>query len=146
MKVIKDILSKVNKMVLCTVREGRPWAATVFFAYDNDLNLYFFSVKEARHSRDIARNKYVAGAISSEHKRGLAEPFHKGLQFEGMCELVGKKNAAKYYVLYERQHPRIRDFHDKKDAGEELYKVRVSKWVLFDTSKNPIRREIKWRS
>ena len=143
---LKEVLSSVKQMVICTCKENKPWAATVIFACDQELNLYFFSSKERRHSKEIKKNKYVAGAVASEHKQGLHEPVHLGVQFEGTCQLVNKKEAEASYELFRKCHPRIVEFHDKKDAIKELYKVKVKKFVLFDTSKKNMRQEIVWQS
>ena len=133
-KEIKNILSSVKQMVLCTCKQNKPWAATVIFAFDENFNLYFFSSAERRHSKEIVGNDAVAGAIASEHKKGLYEPVHLGLQFEGLCKLVSAEEAGVAYELYRKQHPRITEFHERKDARRELYKIRVRTFVVFDTS------------
>lgn len=53
--------------------EGTPWIAPVFFAFDEELRVYWVSYRNARHSRLIATNPAVALAIfNAEHpERGL---------------------------------------------------------------------------
>ena len=145
-KGIKKILSSVHQMVLCTSNKNKPWTATVIFANDEDLNLYFFSSKERRHSQEIEKNKFVAGSIAAEHKKGLNERVHRGLQFEGVCKLVDESEAEKMYENFKKRHKNIVKFHDKKSATKELYKIKVKVFVLFDSSKKKMRQEVKWQN
>ena len=131
-------------MAICSSSNNKPWAATVFFAFGKDLNLYFFSTSKRRHSKEITANPNVAGVIAREHKETLGEP-SRGLQFEGECKLVTEDEAKAAYELYQKRLPKITKFHDLEDATEELYKVTVKNFVLFDTKnfpKNP-RNELK---
>ena len=141
---IKEILSNVKQMVICTSLQNKPWAATVLFACDAQLHLYFFSVPTTRHSKEIKKNKFIAGAIASEHKKGLEEPFHLGIQFEGTCDLIKKSELKAAYESYRKRHPKIIKFHSRKDASKELYKIKINKFVLFDTRKKKIKNEISW--
>jgi nitroimidazol reductase NimA-like FMN-containing flavoprotein (pyridoxamine 5'-phosphate oxidase superfamily) len=52
---ILDYLQSHNTMTLATSAGDLPWAATVFYASD-DLQLYFFSSPEARHSINLSTN------------------------------------------------------------------------------------------
>ncbi len=40
--------------------EGRPWAAPVYFATADNVNLYWVSAPDARHSRNIAERAQVS--------------------------------------------------------------------------------------
>ena len=141
---IKKILKNVKQMTLSTSNQNKPWATTLIFAYDQELYLYFFSAQDTRHSQHIRNNKFIAGTIASEHTKGLAEPFHQGIQFEGTCLLVTPKEVTSAYKCYKQRHPLISEFHDKKDATKELYKIKVNKFVLFDTRKRKMRQELTW--
>lgn len=50
-------------MQLATVSDGKPWIATVYFVADDDLNVYWLSWPERRHSREGALNASVAATI-----------------------------------------------------------------------------------
>ena len=131
-KYIDEILNNVKQMVLSTSKENKPWSATVFFAFDGEKNIYFFSTKNRRHSQEIAANPNVSGVIAREHTEGLEEP-SRSVQFEGECKLVTAEEAKAAYELYKKRHPKIVEFHDLEDAPEELYKITIKKIVLFDT-------------
>lgn len=135
-KFVVQILNNVKQMVVCASKDNRPWCATVFFAFDENLNLYFFSTEKRRHSKDISNNPNVSGAIAREHKLALGEP-SMGIQFEGVCKLVGSGEVKEAYGLYKKRFPEITKFHTLKDANKELYKIKVDKFVLFDSLNFP---------
>lgn len=54
-------------MALSTVGDA-PWASTVFFVADEELNLYFVSDPSSNHSTHIAKNPEVAVAIFDSHQ------------------------------------------------------------------------------
>lgn len=43
--------------------DGKPWISPVFFAYDDNYNIYWVSNKDSRHSKLIRSNPQVAIAI-----------------------------------------------------------------------------------
>ena len=147
-KHIEEILGGVKQMVLSTSKDNKPWSATVLFASDKNLNLYFFSTKNRRHSKEISENPCVSGAIAREHTKGLAEESHRGAQFEGSCKLVTQEEVKDAYELFKKRFPEIVEYHTLEDATKELYKIKVSNFVLFDTLNFPenSRQELVWES
>jgi len=133
---LKDILSDVQQMVLCTCVDNKPWSATVFFACDAKLNIYFFSREKRRHSEEIKQNNHVSGAIAREHTLAFDEK-HRGVQFEGTCALVSTEELEDAYACYEARFPKVTRIHRKEDAPKELYKITVKRFVLFDTLNFP---------
>lgn len=101
---VLDYLRDHNTMTLATCAGEVPWAATVFYASD-DLNLYFFSVPESRHSQNLAANSRVAVTIQEDYKdwRGI-----KGIQLEGTGLLVDSVlEKTKAMAVYARKYPEI---------------------------------------
>jgi nitroimidazol reductase NimA-like FMN-containing flavoprotein (pyridoxamine 5'-phosphate oxidase superfamily) len=47
---------------------GNPWITPVFYAYDDDYNLYWVSSKNARHSKNIRSNPKIAIVIFDSTK------------------------------------------------------------------------------
>ena len=132
-KYIEEIMGNVKQMVLCTSKDNKPWSATVLFTADKNFNIYFFSTEERRHSKEIAENPHISGAIARDHTKGLAEESHIGLQFEGECKLVKANEVKKAYELFQKRFPQIVKYHTLEDAPKELYKIKVKAFVLFDT-------------
>lgn len=79
-KLILEYLEKNKLMTVATADNNIPWAATVFFAFDQGLNLYFISREDRRHSQEIIKNPVVAITINQDFgKPGKV----KGVQIQG---------------------------------------------------------------
>lgn len=78
--LIEEILRDNREMVLATAHSNAPWAATLVFGHDQDLNLYWVSDQNSRHSQELDKNPQVAAVINKPHE---GEGKDKGLQIEG---------------------------------------------------------------
>lgn len=126
-------------MQLATVSRGQPWVCSVWFGFDDDFNIYFFSATNRRHSEEIAKDNRVAGAIVMPHSP--SDPDVQAIQFEGRAgKLVEEADVAKAHSVYEG---RIfnRQTIDKLMANPQkphaFYKITPTKFVLFDTKNFP---------
>ena len=75
--------------------EGTPWVSPVYFAYDGDLNIYWCSDVDSRHSNYIVENPQVAAVIFDS---SVPEGTGTGLYLFG--EAPGVRG-----VLRSRSHP-----------------------------------------
>lgn len=56
----QDLLQRIPYATIATVcPDGRPWNSPVAATFDNDMNVYWVSWKENRHSRNIAGNPQI---------------------------------------------------------------------------------------
>jgi uncharacterized protein YhbP (UPF0306 family) len=147
-KVIRDYIPEVIHMSLATVSDQGPWVCEVHFVYDHDLNLYFRSRSNTRHSQEIAENPKVAGTIHQKH--GITDP-PRGVYFEGQAKLMEdggeRKAVAPLFKRFEL------DPDDPDDIlvsaaqvdGFKFYKIEVETFYLFDAreSKPPKKYELK---
>jgi hypothetical protein len=63
---VREALERTDVMALSTVDDdGGPWTSPVQYQSDSQLNLYFTSMPDARHVRNIQRDARVAVAISN---------------------------------------------------------------------------------
>jgi uncharacterized protein YhbP (UPF0306 family) len=83
--VIREYLPRVSHLSLSTCAENVPWSCELHFGYDDDLNLYFRSLRSRRHSREIAANPAVAGSVATQHA-AVQAPL--GVFFEGTARLL----------------------------------------------------------
>jgi len=98
---VLDYLQSHNTMTLATCAGDSPWAATVFYASE-DLQLYFFSSPDARHSLNLAANASVAVTIQEDYKDWRVI---KGIQLEGKVMPVdGVIEKAKAMAVYARKY------------------------------------------
>ena len=126
-KLIVDYLKKAKLMQLATSVNGQPWVCSVWFASDEDLNIYWFSSTTRRHSGEILKNKKVAAAIVLPHTP--TDP-PRGLQLQGLAEVL----ETAIYVYKDRIFPleTIKDLMQNKEKPHKFYRIKPTQFVLFD--------------
>ena len=131
-KLIEDYLKEAKLMQVATSKGNQPWACSVYFAYDKDLNLYWISTPTRRHSQEIENNSNVAGTIVLPHTPG--DPV-RGIQFQGTAKSLGKLGSAKALRYYMKRFgiplKRVRDILEKRDK-HVCYAIKPNLIVLFD--------------
>lgn len=130
-KVVREYIDKTVHMSLATSADNKPWVCEVHFAYDEDLNIYFRSLKNRRHSQEIATNPNVAGNIIDKYALGDAVV---GLYYEGTAELLepGDEQSIAAKCIQERLKagPDIVEEATQED-GHKFYKISVKNWYVF---------------
>ena len=64
---VRPYLELAELMGISSTSSNKPYSATVFFCFDEELNIYFLSTSQRRHSKEIVENPNVALTIAS-HK------------------------------------------------------------------------------
>lgn len=143
-ELIIDYLKEAKLMSLATCNKDKPWAATVWFAFDDRLNLYFISQNFRRHVAEIKSNPSVAGTIAKPHKDLGAKV--TGVQFEGNANEVSILELPKIFKLFVKRFPNAKaNIKSVKNIIENtiktrFYKIKPVRYVLFDEinfPKNP---------
>jgi len=130
---IRSYLPQVIHMSLATCAHNKPWVFEVHFAYDHDLNLYFRSTPDRRHSQEIAANPNVAGNIVTQHHLGQRV---RGVYFEGTAEKLSQVDSD--HIAYQLVAKRF-GFGPEilqeagTDSGHGFYKITVSDYYVFDS-------------
>ena len=101
---IREYLRQRTTLSLATVSDAGPWAATVFFAEDSDLNLYFVSDPKTRHCVDAARQPEVAATINEDCREWQSI---QGLQIRGRVGVVGEQERAHIQALFLKKFPDV---------------------------------------
>lgn len=55
----KRAVEILRKIRYATNKDGKPWNSPVAHEYDNQLNVYWFSDKQNRHSQNVRENEDV---------------------------------------------------------------------------------------
>ncbi len=102
---IKEFLAAHTTLTLATVAEdGRPQAASLFFAETDDLSLVFISEQKTRHSQNVKRDRRVAATIYAD---GQEWQSIQGLQLEGICSALAGEEVRSARSVYLAKHPFI---------------------------------------
>ena len=136
--LITDYLRQAKLMQLATVVNDKPWVCNVWFAFDSNLNLYWFSSTTRRHSDELTKNQNVAGAIASPQ---TPEDHPRGVQFEGVAEMLTLKEDIDHAIsLYKnRIFPieKINALMNSKERPHKFYRIKPKLYVLFDAVNFP---------
>lgn len=140
-KLIKKYLAQVQVMQLATAVNNQPWACNVHFAADDELNLYWLSQPNRRHSREIAKNKNVAATVAIKFPENPVI----GVSAEGEAEIILTPEAIE---VFDKKFGLSGDFKEKllaDTAGEKLYRLKPRLFVLFDQVNFPDKPRIEWK-
>ncbi|MBI3412963.1 MAG: pyridoxamine 5'-phosphate oxidase family protein [Candidatus Aenigmarchaeota archaeon] len=135
-KLAKSYMENVKLMSMATVSKNKPWCATIFYAFDENFDIYFLSRYYRNHSRHIEKNNSVAGTIAKQHKTFGAPTM--GLQFAGSAKMLHGEELKKAYAIFTKRFPAAKkeliswDVLQSKKQPVRLYKISVKKLVLHD--------------
>lgn len=137
-KLITDYLQEAKMMQLATALDNQPWVCNVWFAADEELNIYWFSSITRRHSKEVLKNNKVAAAIVLPHAP-IDPP--RGLQLQGVAEeLNDTKDIQKAISFYQdRIFPKekIEQFMSDLKKPHKFYRIKPTQFVLFDVVNFP---------
>lgn len=105
---IKEVLEKGYLMSLATIDDGGVWVADVIYVFDDELNVYWMSDPDARHSKALITSSNVAGTISVS---GQGED-NLGIQFGGIAQKIDSTRydlAKKHYAKRKKPQPQEND-------------------------------------
>ncbi len=130
--LIEEYLEKAILLQVATSANDQPWVCTVHFTFDVELNLYWMSLPERRHSLEIKSNPKIAGVIVHPHK---ITDVSRGIQLQGMAhEIVDTEELETTFPYYGKRFncmgslPRLINGKNK----HRLYRLKPSLYVLFD--------------
>ncbi len=83
-QLITEVLEKGYLISLATIDDGGVWVADVIYVHDEELNIYWMSDPDVRHSQAVLTNSKVAGTITVS---GPGEN-NLGIQFAGTAEKI----------------------------------------------------------
>lgn len=113
-KLIQEVLEKGYLMSLATVDSGGVWVSDVIYIFDENLNIYWMSDPEARHSQAIIKNPQVAGTITVS---GQGED-NLGIQFEGIAKKIeGSRYDLDVKHFAKRKKPQPAEMEDVLQGG-----------------------------
>ena len=99
---VATFLAEHTTLTLSTVGpEDAPAAAAVFYATDDDLNLYFLSEERTQHGQNLLADPRVAGTIQAD---GQDWRTIRGVQLRGTAEGVTGAEIAHAAAVYGRKY------------------------------------------
>jgi len=135
-KFMSEFLRKQPLMQIATLDDSNMWIATVWYASDEDFNLYFLSKDFRIHSKHIEKNPNVVCAISGQYKNGPGEKI-QGIQLKGIANKVSGLEMISAYKTYASKWTQLLkigtiEAFKGNTAGINMYKVKPIELVWFD--------------
>ncbi len=129
-QMILDFLSRHKLMAVATYGE-HPWIATVYYAFDKNLNIYFLSSPTTLHAKNILKNPKVAIAIAGSDQN-INKP-KRGLQLYGNAKQISGFEKVKYALrLWKINLGVVDPALTVKAATESMFKITPKRIKLFD--------------
>lgn len=127
-KLVLEVLEGGFLMSLGTQDRGGVWVADVTYLHDEDLNIYWMSHPDTRHSQAILSDPQVAGTITVSNDPGVQ---NLGIQFSGQARKIdeerydlalkhAEKKKAKKMPLDEKEYLKGRSWYVVKPTLIEL--------------------------
>jgi uncharacterized protein YhbP (UPF0306 family) len=140
-KLIKKYLSEAKIMQLATSANNQPWVCSVHFVADNELNLYWISDQNRRHSQEISKNKLVAATIP------IKFPDHPvvGVSVEGEAEVDSSPESIELYDSKFKLSDGFKKKLQSGEADEKVYVLRPKAFALYDQVNFPDNPRQEWK-
>ena len=129
-QLVLDFLAK-NKLMAVATYGDHPWIATVYYTFDDKLNIYFLSGPETLHVRQIIENPKVAVAIA-DSRQSIGKP-KKGLQLYGIAEQISGIEKIKYALKLWKTNLGVMDpALTYKKAQGKMFRIVPKRVKLFN--------------
>lgn len=118
-----EILNSCYLMSLGTVDDAGPWVSDIVFVHDDELNIYWLSKPDARHSAAVRWNRQAAASITKSNNQGED---NVGLQIAGVVtEIEG--NVLEMAQLHLKKRKKV-DSNPAEilNKGQKWYKLTPS--------------------
>lgn len=127
---VKTLLQTIRYATISTIdSDGKPWTAPVWYVFDEDHNIYWWSPTEAQHSKNIAGN---AGVYITVFDSTAPEGDGFGLYMRAEAEVVVDDELDSAISLY-NQSTKIFKLDRENCTGNaptRIYKATVTqRWI-----------------
>src|SRR3989344_1953605 len=143
-KEIFDYLAKYKLMSLGTYFK-LPWAASVYYLFDDDFNLYFVSNPKTKHCQNIAKNPKVSVTIADSTQNPKGKKI--GFQARGIAKAVSSVKELKDIIKAWNKRGFVPVTYRlfTKAWKSKFYKIKLTDIQMFDENQ-PERMEVRnWK-
>jgi nitroimidazol reductase NimA-like FMN-containing flavoprotein (pyridoxamine 5'-phosphate oxidase superfamily) len=148
-EVIKKEVNNCNIMQLATCANDKPWVVTVHFYADDELNLYWCSRPDRRHSEEVRANPNASATILV-HENTEAENWVIGITYSGQVEELAAldNKLAQAYIDKLLKDPELPRKIASGEIPDKWYRLKPENIILFDTKNFPAgpRQELNLKS
>ena len=123
-----------RKLMVVSTYNRLPWSASVYFLYDDSLNLYFVSNPKTKHCQNIAKNPKVSVVIVNTEQDPNGNKV--GLQARGTAKKVTSVGEIKEIIKSWNKRGFVPVTYSvfKKAWKSRFYKIKLTDLQIFDES------------
>jgi len=145
--LIRQYVNQSNIMQLATCLNDQPWVVTVHFYADADLNLYWSSRSDRRHSQEIAANPNVSATILT-HENTTEENWVIGLTASGQAEQLDSlgDDITGAYIKKLLKDPELPFKIASGAVPDKWYRLKLLSIILFDNKDFPTEPRQEWHA
>jgi len=114
--LLSEFLDELGTLTLATQGPDGPWAASLFFARDEQLNLYFISDRNSRHARELLECGTVAVTVNDDYRHWAGI---RGLQIAGRANRVPRARRSEVAELYLKKFGELEKLIENPGSAEE---------------------------
>ncbi len=138
---------KNHKLMSVGTYNKFPWAANVFYLFDEDFNLYFVSNPKTLHCMNIAKNPKVSVTVADSHQTGSSKKV--GFQARGLATRVtGAKEVQGIIKAWNKRKFDNTTLTYKvfmKVWNSRFYKIKLTDIKLFDEHQAEENEDRMWK-
>lgn len=146
-KHIRETLKDGLILTLSTVSADQPWAATLYYVADDNMNIYWLSKINTRHSQELAANPKTTAAIPLDADPSMP---NVGLQVQGIAGYLGDPAEIESAIrLYANKFGNSEEFVQSILSGQDehkIYKLQPKYIVLLDEKTYPHNPIQNWQA
>jgi uncharacterized pyridoxamine 5'-phosphate oxidase family protein len=133
-QLAKEYLQQIKIMQLATAENNQPWVCTVHFYADDQLNLWWCSQVNRKHSQQLAKNPWASATVMV-HENTPEKNYVIAVTAAGQAELVEDIPAATreaYITKLDRPDHLLPPVN-----MQQFYRLKPDSVVVFDTKNFP---------
>ena len=143
---VLNYLSKYKLMSLGTYYR-LPWAASVYFLFDENFNFYFISSPKTKHCMNIVKNPKVSITVADSGQK--ASENKMGFQARGEAKIITSMSELKQVIkAWNKRHidtPPIKFSTVKKIWKSKFYKIKLTDVQMFDENQTEDKEVRFWK-
>lgn len=143
-KEILDHLSKHRLMSVGTYNK-LPWAASVYYLFDDDFNMYFVSSPKTLHCRNIEINSKVSVTVADSTQNPSGKK--KGFQARGIAKKASSVKEINEIIRSWNKHGFAPLTYKilTKAWKSRFYKIKLTDIKMFDEHQNEENEDRMWK-
>lgn len=143
-KEVLDFLSKHKLMSLGTYYK-LPWAACVYYLFDDNFNLYFVSNPKTKHCVNISKNPKVSITVADSNQDPKGKKV--GFQASGVVKKVTSVDELKEIIISWNKRGFVPVTYKifKKAWKSRFYKIKLNRLQLFDENQSEENEVRNWK-